>query len=347
MAMVVGPTDRALKPLCTVCIANYNGERIIEAALRSVYAQDFEFPIEIIVHDDASTDDSVGRVRRNHPRVKLLVSRENVGYCRSNNRMAAQARGDYLLLLNNDAALFPNALSTMHREARGAEGPCIIGMPQYDAADGTFIDSGSRLDVFMNPVPNRNLHRREVAMVIGACLWAPKTLWNELGGFPEFFGSNAEDLYLCCCARLRGYAVKTAGGSGFSHHVGGSLGGGKVVDGRLSSTFRRRSLSERNKSYALALVYPSPGVWLALPLHLLGLALEGLTLAVLKKDRRIWGNIYRPAVAGVFRERRVLRRLRREIQQNRRAGTGRFFSQFVLLPHKLKMLRCYGLPEIR
>ena len=42
-------------------------------------------------------------------------------------------------------------------------------------------------------------------MVIGACLWIQKGLWEELGGFPEWFGSIAEDMYLCCRARLAGY----------------------------------------------------------------------------------------------------------------------------------------------
>jgi GT2 family glycosyltransferase len=345
--MVVGPADSALKPLCSVCIANYNGERTVEAALHSVYAQDCEFPVEIIVHDDASTDESVDRIHRHHPQVNLLVSKGNVGYCVSNNRMAARARGEYILLLNNDAALFPDALRTLHQAARRAAAQCILGLPQYDAASGAFIDSGSLLDFFMNPVPNRDRHRREVAMVIGACLWIPKSLWIELGGFPRFFGSNAEDLFLCCHARLRGYTVGTAQESGFKHAVGASLGGGKVVAGRLLTTFRRRSLSERNKSYALALVFPSPWVWLVLPLHLVLLALEGLVLAVLKREHRIWREIYRLGIAGVICERRMLRRRRREIQQNRRANGKQFFSPFVLVPHKLRMLLRYGMPEIR
>ena len=90
MAMVVGPQSASVKPLCSVCIANFNGERIIEAAFQSVYAQDCDFPLEILVHDDASTDDSVGVIRRNHPLVKLITSNRNVGYCISNNRMVAQ-----------------------------------------------------------------------------------------------------------------------------------------------------------------------------------------------------------------------------------------------------------------
>ena len=76
-------------------------------------------------------------------------------------------------------------------------------------------------------------------MVIGACLWLPKNLWDNLGGFPEWFGSLAEDMYLCCLARLKGVPVKVISTSKFSHWVGRSIGGGKVLNNkRLSTEYR-------------------------------------------------------------------------------------------------------------
>ena len=45
-------------PLVSVCIANYNGSGMISGCIESVLGQDFDFPVEILVHDDASTDDS-------------------------------------------------------------------------------------------------------------------------------------------------------------------------------------------------------------------------------------------------------------------------------------------------
>lgn len=347
MAMVVGAGDSGLKPLCSVCIANFNGEQFVCEAIQSIYTQDCSFALEIIVHDDASTDGSLEKIRRRFPGINLISSRYNVGYCASNNRMVAQARGQYVLLLNNDATLLPNALSTLHRRAMQEERPAILGLPQYDAATGVLIDRGVLLDPFLNPIPNKDPTRKAVAMVIGACLWIPKQLWLELGGFPEFFGSNAEDLYLCCCARLRGYQVGIESNSAFMHRVGSSLGGGKVVDSGLVTTFRRRALSERNKSFTLIIAYPSPWVYGILPFHLLLLVTEGLLLAAVKKNAAVWEQIYWPCFKSAYQNWHTLLSSRHKIQRSRRISSFRFFSQFRIIPHKVVMLLRHGVPEIR
>ncbi len=155
-------------PRLSVCIANYNGMAVLDACLDSVRAQVGGIPVEILVHDDASDDGSAAHLRANHPDVVLIESAENVGFCVANNRMAERAKGDYLLLLNNDAALLPDALHTLMEEARRLGRPAILGLPQYDAAGGELVDIGSLFDPFLNPVPNLDPNRDEVGMVIGA-----------------------------------------------------------------------------------------------------------------------------------------------------------------------------------
>lgn len=120
------------KPVCSVCVANYNGLAMLAGCLDSVLLQKGGWPVEIIVHDDASSDASVAFVRERYPGVVLIESRENVGFCIANNRMAAVATGDFLLLLNNDAALWPDALVTLLAAARALERPAILGLPQYE-----------------------------------------------------------------------------------------------------------------------------------------------------------------------------------------------------------------------
>src|SRR5690606_15004053 len=137
-----------------------------------------------------------------YPAVRLIESESNVGFCVANNRMAAAARGEYLLWLNNDAALARDALGTLPRSARACASPQVLTLPQYDWQTGELVDRGCLLDPFFNPLPNTDTSRANVAYVIGACLWIPRDLWNELGGFPEWMGSLAEDLYLCGIARL-------------------------------------------------------------------------------------------------------------------------------------------------
>ena len=70
------------------------------------------------MHDDASRDESVEFIRQHYPIVVLIESQENVGFCVANNRMAGRVRGEFLLLLNNDAALWPDALATLLAAAR-------------------------------------------------------------------------------------------------------------------------------------------------------------------------------------------------------------------------------------
>jgi GT2 family glycosyltransferase len=334
-------------PLISVCIANYNGMKLIDDCLRSVLEQEGHTAVEILIHDDASSDGSAAHIHDRYPDARLIVSESNVGFCVANNRMAAKARGKYLVLLNNDAALYPDALQTLLSESNRLNQPAILSLPQYDAASGDIIDRGCLLDPFFNPVPNLDPARQDVAMVIGACLWVPKTLWNELGGFPEWFGSIAEDMYLCCRARLAGHPVRALPVSGYLHWQGKTFGGNRVRDGRLDTTFRRRSLSEQNKTFVMTLTCPMPQLLVILPLHLLLITLEGLLIALLKWDTAVWRAIYAPLVPALWRSRDRLSQLRGEIQHRRQISFIDWLSVFVVLPYKIVMLIKHGLPEIR
>ncbi len=303
--------------------------------------------IEIIVHDDASTDDSVSHIQKHYPHVRLIVSESNVGFCISNNRMAAAAKGQYILLLNNDAELFPDALSTLYEAAKRTQQPTIFGLPQYDAATNNLIDIGSRLDLFLNSVPNHDPALREVGMIIGACLWLPKSLWEALGGFPDWFGSLAEDLYLCLLARVYGYQVVALPSSGFRHWVGQSLGGGKIINDRLTTKLSRRTISERNKTFTMILTYPSPAMQLLLPIHLTLLLIEGMVIACIKLRWTIFSEIYWSCIIAQWKNITRLRSARAVIQAKRQVGISSFFRAFQGFPHKITLLWKHGMPRIR
>lgn len=334
-------------PICSICIANYNGLDIIAECIESVLAQDCSFPIEIIVHDDASTDGSAELVRTRFPHVRLIESRENVGFCISNNRMAALARGEYLLLLNNDATLMPGALTTLRNNAVSIGKPAILSLPQYNAETGQLIDAGSFLDPFLNPIPNLNLAQENVGMVIGACFWIPATLWQKLGGFPEWFGSLAEDMHLCCAARLMGYPVRVAGSSGYRHHVGHSFGGGKLQDEKLTTRLSRRKLSERNKCFVMALCYPTPMLLAIFPIHLLLLLVEGLILSIVKQRAAIFHEIYLNCIHSLIKKRKFLTIQRTTLQQQRSSSLMDFVTPFRFYPHKGALFLKHGWPTIR
>ena len=338
--------NRAAAPACSVCIANYNGAHMLADCLDSVLAQQTDASIEIIVHDDASTDGSVAFLRERYPQVEVLASDENVGFCIGNNRMVAHAHGEYVLLLNNDAALFTDALATLLAAASAQPAAGILTLPQYDWESGEIVDRGCLLDPFYNPVPNLDESRTEVAYAIGACLWIPRELWNDLGGFPEWMGSIAEDIYLCCIARLQGRPVTALARSGFRHRLGATFGGARVEGDRLRTTFRRRHLSERNKTFALFICTPGIRAWVLLAVHLVGLLIEGSILSVLRWDFRIFSNIYAKVPASLFREFGHLRPIRRRVQAGRAITTLAYFRPFTWLPRKVAMLLRFGVPKI-
>ncbi len=334
-------------PVISVCVANYNGMDVIDECLQSVLKQEGQICVEILVHDDASSDGSAMYIRDHYPEARLIVSANNVGFCVANNRMAAQAKGQYLLLLNNDAALYPDALKTLLEEATCLGKPSIFTLPQFDATFGRIVDRGCLLDPFYNPVPNLNPQRRDVAMVIGACFWIPRNIWEELGGFPDWFGSIAEDMYLCCQARWAGYAVQALPVSGYRHMQGASFGGNKPQGHRLNSTFRRRYLSERNKLQVMLLM--SPGMRLAwlLPLHMILCLLETLALCLARASLDYGLKVQWPAWKNVWKMRTQLREKRKNLQQCGRITARDYDLAFTRFPRKLALLWKYGIPHLR
>ena len=332
--------------MVSVCIAHYKGPELITACLESVLAQDCDFSVEIIVHDDASPDDSVAFLRKRYPEVELLVGNKNAGFCVANNRMVAHARGKYILLLNNDAALFPDALSTLATAAAQQNPVGILALPQYDWESGELVDRGCLLDPFYNPVPNRDPERRDVAMVIGACLWIERASWERLGGFPEWFESIGEDLYLCCAVRLAGLPVQALVDSGYRHHQGESFGGNKPQEGKLASNYRRRRFSERNKTFTLIIMTPTVVVWPLLLIHLFALMTEGLLFSLLRRDLHAGTQIYLNVLRELVNNYSQLGEERRRCQARRVISLSRHLENFSYRPHKLTMLCRYGLPKL-
>jgi len=335
------------KPTISVCVANYNGVEVLPNCLDSILKQDIRKSVEIIVHDDASEDASVQLIQAHYPTANLIRSDRNVGFCVSNNRMVSRASGEFVLLLNNDAALLPDALSELLNEAAKHPDGAVLTLPQFDWESRKLVDRGSLLDPFYNPVPNKDPDRKEVGMAIGACLWIPRADWERLGGFQDWFGSIAEDLWLCCKARLAGIPVYTLKTSGFLHRQGHSFGGNKPTVRKLSSSFNRRMLSERNKTFVLVCMTPQPVMPLLFLSHACLLFLEGCIISLVRLDVSILNEIYLSALRQSFRKRKLLAKMRAEIQSDRKITVRKYFSMFLRVPWKLILLFRYGFPNIR
>lgn len=330
----------------SVCIANYNGAEYLRECLNSVYAQTGNFTYEVLVHDDASTDESIGLIQQEFPQVKLLKSTENTGFCISNNRMAKAAKGRFLLLLNNDAVLRAGSLTAFIKFAISGHEHAILGLPQYALHDGHLVDRGYEFDFFMNPVAVFDQGNHRVATATGACLWVPLEVWRAIGGFPEWFESVAEDIFLCQAARLLGYPSFVLESAGFDHWIGKNLGGGKVIAQKLNTTVRRRALSERNKTAVMLMCYPLWALIMILPVHAALLSLEALFLMLSGAGRDKVGKIYRPILPFLWQQRKQIKAVRHRLYEQQRCPSIRFMARFRIMPQKLVMLLRHGLPKV-
>jgi hypothetical protein len=92
---------------------------------------------------------------------------------------------------------------------------------------------------------------------------------------------------------------------------------------------------------------PGAVMWPLLAAHLAALACEALALSLLRRDTTLWREVYLPAIATPFRERKVLRARRREVQATRTISVARWFSTVRWQLRKVALLRRYGLPTVR
>ncbi len=205
---------------------------------------------EIIVVDNASTDDSTAMVRAEFPAVHLIVNSENAGFTRANNQGLAVCRGRYVFFLNPDAEVVGDALATMvafmdsHSEA-GALGP------QLRYGDGTLQSSRRRFPTLataifestplawhLPPAANpwaRRYHMDDVPLpdpgrdkaepvdwVVGAALLARRAAVDQVGGFDEGYFMYSEELDWCRRASDAGWQILYYPAAQVIHHEGRS-----------------------------------------------------------------------------------------------------------------------------
>lgn len=94
----------------SVLIVNWNTCKILQDCLESVYRETRQISFEVIVVDNASSDDSVAMLQQRFPQVRLIINAENRGFATANNQAMAVAKGRYMLLLNSDTVVLDGAI---------------------------------------------------------------------------------------------------------------------------------------------------------------------------------------------------------------------------------------------
>lgn len=189
---------------------------------------------EIVLVDDGSTDGTRAWLGTLGAPFRVVLNERNLGFAGANNRGAALATGDLLVLLNNDLVLTRRWLEPMlaaHRRLGARAG--MVGNVQLDGRTGTVDHAGMFInlkakpehDVSLPPRWLRWIRRvRPVAAVTAACALVERRLWQQLGGFDEGFVNGGEDVDLCLRARAAGRINAVALRSVVRHHVSASPG---------------------------------------------------------------------------------------------------------------------------
>lgn len=101
-------------PLVSVVVLNFNGRQhdYLPVCLRSLLAQTHP-ALEVIVVDNASSDDSVAYLQTHFPSVQVIANSQNVGFCAGNNLGYAQTQGEFVLFANNDTVFAPDCVAQL------------------------------------------------------------------------------------------------------------------------------------------------------------------------------------------------------------------------------------------
>lgn len=199
----------------SIVIPVHNQLRHTLACLESLALWPAGQPIEILIGDDASTDESV-RLLPTLPKVTYLRSERAEGFVDNCNRTAAHAQGRHLLFLNNDTVILPGALDALldtferHPDCGLAGGRLLYPDGRQQEAGGIVWADGSGWNYGRGDRPEKPEYSylREADYCSGAAIAVPAKVWRELGGFdPRYRPAYYEDTDLAFRVRKAGLRV--------------------------------------------------------------------------------------------------------------------------------------------
>lgn len=222
-------------PLVAVVVVNWNGWEDTLAAHRSLLA-DTTIDWKLIIVDNASTDGSLERLASLPPEVTIIRSETNRGFaggCNLGVRAAQDAGAKHVFFLNNDAMVAPDTLSHLvdASEAHGhhaALGAVVRYHPSetlqfFGSLRSAYWGTPERLEA------PRDIERLsepyiETADILGAAMFVPAPLLEQVGNFDERFFLNFEETDWCYRARTLGVDCVVVTKAIVHHRSGASLG---------------------------------------------------------------------------------------------------------------------------
>jgi GT2 family glycosyltransferase len=216
-------------PSLSIIIPTYNGRHFLEPCLRSVRAH-APGSTQVIIVDDASTDDTAAWMKANYPEMELVQLSRNLGFCGVVNTGLEHACGDVVELLNNDTEVSPGwaAACLKHFEdpAVGSVAPLVTRMD-----DRNIIDSlGQDFHIcgwafnrgYGRPLRGQDLATREVFGASGSCGFYRREALQKTGGLWPIYGFYFEDTDLAFRLRWAGYRCIYEPASRVAHQGSGT-----------------------------------------------------------------------------------------------------------------------------
>ncbi len=231
----VVPAARSHEPLVSIMIPSRDHPELIGPCLASLFEKTTYKTFEVIVGDNETSDPEALRLFDRYPVTRVPLPGKFC-FAAFNNRMAEKARGDYLLLLNNDTEVVqPDWLETLMLYAEqddvGAVGPMLLYGDGTVQHAGVILGPRGTADHVMRGFPGDSdgyagslQAAREVTAVTGACLLVRRDHYMACGGLNETFGRHYEDVDFCLRLRRLGLRNIFVGGARMVHHESKSRG---------------------------------------------------------------------------------------------------------------------------
>ena len=251
-----------------VVILNYNGKTFLERFLPTVIANCDPALAEVVVADNASTDDSVAFMQAHFPEIRLIENGSNGGFATGYNLALAQVEAEYYVLLNSDIEVVPQwiepVIALMDSDPMiAACQPKIMSYYhkeqfEYAGACGGFIDKYGypfcRGRVFQNLENDEGQYDEpmEVFWATGACMFVRADLYKQIGGLDDSFFAHMEEIDLCWRLKNAGYKIYCCPASKVYHIGGGTL---------PKNSPRKTYLNFRNNLSLLVKNLPDGRVW--------------------------------------------------------------------------------------
>jgi len=222
-------------------------------------------PVETVVVDNDSRDDSVDLARRGG--AKVVENAENLGFAAGVNRGVAETSTDWVLIVNPDAELAPESIDRLVEAGMSDDRIAVVG-PRILGTDGAEYPTGRRFPsvlggglhallgvVWPNNPATRRYHmmdvdrtaRRNCDWVSGSCMMVRRAAFDQVGGFDSSYFMYFEEVDFCLRLQRKGWLVTLEPRATITHAIGGSTKSApyrKVINHHRSALrFYRRQYS--------------------------------------------------------------------------------------------------------